>query len=123
LRPDVALDNIDCVESAGTNGSRSCVVAESGASVTCRPDPLEGCLPNASGQEVSLETVLWLDRPELPSFQGLAGQFFSGVEGTIEVSLLPDRASVTWGATRVDECSCVLVGKKSVVSMLDRLGF
>jgi hypothetical protein len=28
-----------------------------------------------------------------------------------------------FGAILVEECSCVLVGKKSVVSILDKLGF
>jgi hypothetical protein len=31
--------------------------------------------------------------------------------------------SLTCGATRVEECSCVFVGKKSMVSTLDRLCF
>lgn len=84
----------------------------------------EGCLPNASGHEVSLGAgSLVLERPESPSFHGLAGQCFSGVDGTAVFSLDDCSVSLICGATRVEECSCVFVGKKSMVSTLDRLCF
>jgi hypothetical protein len=123
LRPDVLLEKVDFMVSDDWSGIRSCTVVDGGAAALYCSDPLEGLLPNASGHEVSLATPLRPERLEFPSFQGLAGQFFSGVEGATDVSLVVGIDSWTCGATLVEECSCVFVGKKSVVSMLDRLGF
>ena len=90
----------------------------------CCTAVIEGCLPNASGHEVSLGAGSFcLERPESPSFQGLAGQCFSGVDGTAVFSSDECPVSLACGATRVEECSCVFVGKKSMVSTLDRLCF
>jgi hypothetical protein len=86
----------------------------------CRNEDEECCFPNASGHEVSFDVgSFFLERPEWASFHGLAGQCFSGVAGSAFCSL----CSFAPGASRVEECSWVLVGKKSVVSMLEKLGF
>ena len=81
-------------------------------------------MPNASGQDVSFDVGSFLfERPEWPSFQGLAGQCFSGVDGMAVLSLGVCLGSNALGASRVEECSCVLVGKKSIVSTLEILCF
>jgi hypothetical protein len=87
----------------------------------CRNEEEDCCFPNASGHEVSFDVgSFFLERPECPSFHGLAGQF-SGVAGIAVFSFETWPPSFPLGANRVDECSWVFVGKKSVVSMLEKL--
>jgi hypothetical protein len=66
-------------------GARSVTPEESSLVAACRSDDDEACLPKAVGHDMSFEVgSLFLDRPELASFHGLAGQCFSGVDGTAE---------------------------------------
>jgi hypothetical protein len=105
-------------------GALSRIAFEGWPAAFCRNEEDDCCLPNASGHEVSFEDgSFFLDRPELPSFHGLAGQCFSGVDGTPAFSTAACFASFAPGASRVEECSWVFVGKKSVVSTLEKLGF
>jgi hypothetical protein len=72
----------------------------------CRNEEEDCCLPKASGQEVSFEDGSFgFERPELPSFQGLAGQCFSGVDGMAVLSSVAFFDSKALGASRVEECS------------------
>jgi len=67
---------------------------------------MEGGFPNASGHDPIFGAgSLFLDRPVLSSFQGLAGQLFSGVAGTAAFSSRFGWVALAVGATRVDECS------------------
>jgi hypothetical protein len=104
-------------------GARSSATVDDCPVALCPNEEEDRCLPNASGHEVSLDAgSLFLERSELPSFHGLAGQCFSGVIGVAVFLLEACTESPTLGANLVDECSWVFVGKKSVVSMLEKLG-
>jgi hypothetical protein len=104
-------------------GAFSSLSEEVFPAVFCRNETEERCFPNASDHDVSFDAGSFLaERPELPSFHGLAGQCFSGVDGIAVLSLRACLGSLALGASRVEECSWVLVGKKSVVSMLEKLG-